>query len=880
MLWRTWLRRTRDADIDEEIESHLQMAIRDRVELGETPADARRHALLEFGSPTLTKETVRSVWAFTRLEQMLSDLQIGARILRRAPALSTTAIVLIALVIGGNTTIFSMVHGILTKPAPGVAADHLVTLGWVTDGEEHPVSSYPDYLDVAAASKTMASLNAFEFGRFIVTTSDGSYAIRGATVSSNFFDTLGVHPPIGRTFTERESRLGAPGLVAVISDNLWRERFAQSADVVGRSITVNGHLTTVVGVAPPQFRGAVFGEGADVWMPLAAYAEAEGQQTTLSDRRDQRAAMIGRLAPGVSLSSAQAELTAIAQQLPRPPGDRSRRRTIQLFRYSGTAAGDSLVAQRGPWFLAMFSIITAVTLLIVCANVANLMLARGIVRAREMAVRQSFGASRARIVRIFVAEGLAIGVSAWGAAALFAFWTTRTIPQLIPAIGGSESRLTFDFTPDWQVLGYAMLLALAATAIVSAAPALRACRQDLQPLLKAGEQGVVHGRSTVSSGLVVLQLAFSVVLLTAAGLAYRSLSVLTVSDLGFNWDRLLLVTINTRAAARTPEANVTLLGTMLDRVRGVPGVAAVSYARRPPQSYWSANRIGSDADGRSLVAEQNVVGPGFLRAMGVAPIAGHDFEESDARAGTVAAVVNKRLAAALWPGRPAIGQLLRVSGYRQPLAIAGVAPDAFYNGYRRQPEPNFVFVLAKDAAPRPDEMTLYVRYTRPLDEIVPAISRGLRDVDDRAAVVYARTMDEQLESLTWPIHALTILLASFAVVSLLIAAIGQYAAMSFTIRRRIRDFGVRMALGASSDDILVSVVREGLRLTGVGLTIGCALSLAAATGLRSMLFGVTPTDARTYAGVLVLLAAATLVACYLPAHRAAHTDPMQALREE
>ena len=274
------------------------------------------------------------------------------------------------------------------------------------------------------------------------------------------------------------------------------------------------------------------------------------------------------------------------------------------------------------------------------------------------------------------------------------------------------------------------------------------------------------------------------------------------------------------------------------------------------------------------------MGPGYLRAMGVAPIAGRDLDERDAPRGAVAAIINQRLAAALWPGQPPIGRTLRLPSYAQPIAIVGVAPDGLYSGYRRQSDPNFVFVSARHAPPAPDEMTLYVRYTSTLDDIVPAVGRALRAVDDRAPIVYLRTMDEQLASLTWLVDALAILLALFAGGSLLIATIGQYAAMAFTMRRRIRDFGVRIALGASARDIAASVVREGLRMTAVGLAIGAALSLATATSLRSALFGVTPTDARTYAGVCALLAAASLLACYLPARRAARIDPMQALRDE
>jgi macrolide transport system ATP-binding/permease protein len=879
MPWPPWLGRRRDAEIDEEIESHLRMAIRDRIERGEPPLEARCRALVEFGNPLRAKEETRSVWTWAALEQLATDMQIGARILWRAPALSATAVVLVALVVGGNTTIFSMVHGILAKPAPGVVADRLVTLGWVTDGEEHPGGSYANYIDVATVSSTVRPMLAFEFARLILTTRDGSYAILGETVSTNYFETLAIRPIKGRTFTEREGRLDASGLVAVISHRLWRERFAESPDIVGQTTIVNGHVATIIGVAPPRFRGVMFGERADIWMPLVAYAEIEGRRAALTDRLSPLTIMIGRLAPDVPLSVAQAEFTALAQQLPRAPGDAARQRTIQLFPYSATAAGDSLVAQRGPWFLAMFSIITALTLLVVCANVANLMLARAVVRAREMAVRQSFGASRARIARIFVAEGLAIGLVAWAAAALFAFWTTRTIPHLVPPFAGG-SRIAFDFTPDWTVLSYAMLLAVGGTALVSAAPAVRACRQNLQPLLKAGEQGVVRGRSGVSNGLVVLQLAFSVLLLTTAGLAYRSLSVLTASDLGFDKDRLLLVTINTQAAARTGQGGVMLLEAMLERLRAVPGVTAVSYARRPVQSYWPAERIGAGAGGRPIVAERNEVGPGYLGAMGVTLLAGHDLEEHAPDRSAIAAVINQRLAAALWPGEPAVGRTLRLRSYPQPLVIAGVAPDGLYSGYRRQSDPNFVFVSATGAPSLPGEMTLYVRYAGSLDHVVPAIGRALRAVDDRAPIVYLRTMDEQLESLTWLVDALALLLTLFAGASLLIATIGQYAAMAFTMRRRIRDFGVRIALGASSRDIVASVVREGLRLTAVGLAIGTALSLATAVGLRSMLLGVTPTDARTYAGVFTLLAAASLVACYLPAYRAARIDPIQALREE
>jgi hypothetical protein len=348
------------------------------------------------------------------------------------------------------------------------------------------------------------------------------------------------------------------------------------------------------------------------------------------------------------------------------------------------------------------------------------------------------------------------------------------------------------------------------------------------------------------------------------------------------------VTINTKAAAPTRQANVQLLGAMRDRLRGVRGITAVSYARRPVQTGWSNERL-IGADGRPLIAERNEVGSGYFRMLGVTPIAGHDVDTRDADRDAIPIVINQRLATALFSGQPPVGRMLPLNAYPKPMMVVGVVPNGWYSGHRRQSDPNFVFVSAENAPQAeyrrldvgaPDETTLYVRYSGLLDEIVPAVTRTLRAVDDRAPVVYLRTMTEQLESLTWPIEALTLLLALFAGGSLLIATIGQYAAMAFTMRRRIREFGIRIALGASSRDVVASVVREGFRLTAAGLGIGCALGLGTASGLRFALFGVTPTDAPTYLAVVALLGAASLIACYVPAHRAARMDPMQALRDE
>jgi putative ABC transport system permease protein len=648
--------------------------------------------------------------------------------------------------------------------------------------------------------------------------------------------------------------------------------------IIGQAVELDGHPATIVGVSPPRFQGVWLAEMSDVWVPLLGYSRVRGTPAVIQGLSG-AIGMVGRLAPGVTLSQARVEFDAISRHLQAADPENNKKKRVVLFPYSSTGAGDSLVAQGGPRFLAIFSVVTMLTLLIVCANVANLMLARAVARQREMAVRQSFGASRVRIVRILLAEGFVISLTAWGVACLFALWTSHTVAGLMPPFATGGVPLDVDFAPDWNVVAYAMLLAILGTVAFTLAPALRTWRQDLLPFLKAGEHGIVQGRSSVSSALVVLQLAFAVLLLTIAGLAYRSLTAIYALDLGFNTNNLLLVTVNTTGTATTRDANVALVDRLRDRLRSVPGVASLSYAKRPPQEFWATERVCTDGSQETVPAERNDVGPEYLKVLGVTPVLGRDLAEHERARTSPGAVISQNLAEALWPGQSALGRTMRLTS-RQAVEIVGVAPNGFFSGYRREPHPNLVFLSMQQESPAPGEATFYVRYAGSLDGVVPAIGRAIRDVDARVPIVYVRTMDTQLESLTWLVRALTTLLTLFASGSLVIAALGQYAVMVFTIRGRTRDLGVRMALGASFREVLVSVLGEGLRLTVVGLGIGFALSLITGRSVRSLLYGITPTDTATFLGVLSLLALASLVACYLPAQRAARIDPMQALRHE
>ena len=879
----------RDREIAEEIQTHLDMATRDYVERGEPSQQARLSAVREFGNVGLVRQSTNEVWSWTRLEQLVQDARFGARILWHAPGLSATAVVLIGLVIGGNTTVYSLVYGMLTTPAKGVTAERLVCIGQVSPEASRlgPYSSYPNYLDLAAETKTLTHMAAWSAERFTIGVEDGSYAVYGGTVTAGYFDTFGVPIVLGRGFRKDDEDLASAGLVTVISDRLWRDRFQSSSSIVGQRIALNGTPAVIIGVAVRNFVGANLTPGEDLWVPITAWYEATHSTKVLFDRRASTLLMTARLAPDATLAQAQAELGALAAQLQSAYPDENKDRRLRVFDYSVTALLP--FAEMAPRFLALFSVITLLTLIVVSANVANLMLARAVVRQRETAVRQSLGASRGRILRMLVAEGLAVSAVAWIAACLFAWWVSRLLVRLLPP---ARQGLLPELHPQWEVGAYAMALALVATLAFSIAPALRTWRQQVLPWLKAGEQSVARGRTRLSSGLVLVQLAFSVLLLTSAGLAYRSLSLLETGTLGFDFEKIVVMTVRTGRSGNIqpnmdtpPEeraAGFEVLERIRRRLRDVHDVDAVSYVRRAPGPYLPVvTPVERDGSSEPVPALRRTVGPDYLGALGIAPLVGRDVGEGDTQNAPRVGVINQNLAAALFGAQSPLGQTIFVGRQREALQIVGIAPNASFDGALHDPRPNFVLAPEQQSAGLATaEPHFFVRYRGSLDAIAPALTKAVGAVAPGLPVVSLRTMAFQLESVTEMERMLASLLAFFAGISLLVAALGQYAVSMFSMRRRTRDFGVRMALGASATRIQRSVVGEALRLTLGGLALGFALSVAAAVAGRSFLIGITPTDPLTYAGVFAILGLTSVMAAYLPAWQAGRVNVVDALRQD
>jgi predicted permease len=813
----------------------------------------------------------------TRIEQITRDLWLGFRALAKSPGFSAAAIALIAMGIGGNTAIYSMIHSVLTKPAPGVRGDRLVSFGVTVNGRpEEPEGSYWEYLEYSGHSDTVQPIAAARFGFFTLALKDGGYELRGERVTRNFFETLGVPIVKGRGFTQEETE-GTSGLAAVIAYHIWQNQFHSESGIVGKSVALNGCPATIVGVTAPGFRGSRFAPNFEIGVPLEAYERLCSHGKELADPRFAPLDIIGRLAPRATLTQARAEFATMGRLMQEAYPDVQRGRMPELAEYSASTFSPMQSAQ-AKLFMRVLGAVGVLTLLIVCANVANLILARSVARQREMAVRRALGAPHARIMRLLFAEGLALSLVAAVAAWLFARWATSAIVKLIPPLA-SGAHVEPDLTPDTTVALYALALAALSALAFTTAPAIRAWRLEVLPWLKAGEHGVVAGRSPLANALAAAQLALCVVLLTGAGLASRSLYLIGTADLHFKKDHLLLLNINTSGAAQAGPQNIALLERLRRRLEGLPGVVAASYASAAPP----ANFGGWGATVQAQGAAQTVhpagmdVGPRLIETLGVALVAGRAFADGDVTAGRKAAVINRHLADTLWPGESPLGRVMIMWG--EPFEVIGVTVNAAM-ATMQGANPNYVFLPEQSGGGRAGGRVLYVRYSVDEAGVAAAVRAAIRETDSRIPVSAVRTMQEEIETDNAPQILVASLLGVFSTGSLVVAAIGLYAVVAFHTARRTRDFGIRLALGARSSEILKSVLRDGLVVAVAGAGLGVGLSLAAGRLFASLLVAVTPTDLPTYCGVIALVTGVSLAACAIPARRASRVDPVVALRQE
>lgn len=817
------------------------------------------------------------------MDTFLQDFRYALRQLVRSPGFALVAVLTLALGIGANTALFAMSEAVLARPLPGVrAADRLFWLAPVSmRGGRALAMSYPDYVDYRDRSGVFAELAAFEAAQFSLSSNGEPERVRGQVVSGNFFAVLGTRMQLGSGLTADDDRTPGAHPVLVISHDLWQRRFEADPAVIGRRLIVNGAPFTVVGVAPERFNGPSHSERNHVWMPIMMHARAYPQWPDMLRRRGMWwLQAIGRLKPGLAPAQANAAIATVAAQIARQDSAGHGDVTARLFELrSGIEPGEG--ADIVP-VAALAAIVTGLILLIACANVSNLLLGRAVARRREIGVRLSLGAGRWRVVRQLLTESMLLSVAAGALGLLLAAWATDLLASQIPA--------PLDVAIDRRVLGFAAAAALATGLLFGLVPALHGTRSDLAGAIKDSTTGYGTRRSRLQGGFVVAQISLSLVLLATAGLFLHSLFKAARIRVGFDaTTQVLAASFDLGLSSYTPERAETFLRAIGARASALPGVEAVSFTNQVPMG---DRIIGTDisldagaggsrrlGDRGAMEVYQTTVRPDFFRTIGIPFVRGRDFAFADAEGSEPVVVVSENFARGAWPNEDPLGKRLSVTGTSgRFLTVVGVVREAMVGGVHEQLRP--VVYLAQLQHPRVLDLTLLVRRSTDARPLADPIRRAIRTLDPHLPIYSVQSLAQYRSDRMAETRLGSGLLAIFGALALLLATVGVYGVMAFSVSQRTREVGVRVALGALQQQVVRLFLREGMRLTAIGIAIGLGLSIAVAKVLSSVFFGITPGDALTFGGVAALLALVALAACWVPARRAAKVDPMRALRYE
>ena len=879
-------RRRLDRDLDEELAFHLAMREADYQGHGASEADARAAARRRFGSVAYLKEQCRDMWTFHPLETLLQDVRYALRTLRRSPGFTIVAVLALAIGIGANTAIFSLVDAMRAHALPYPDPSRLVELwGHVLRVKvERRGNSYPDFLDWRAQSKSFEDMAAFDNQTLTFTGTDDPERLSAEFVSAPYFSLLGATPARGRTFAAGEDLVATPSYVVVLSDGFWKRRFSGDPQIVGRSVTLNAQPYTVVGVMPPGFKGLT--DTAELWVPFATWAPA----STMATRGTRGFGALARLRRGVTLAAAQAELDGISKQLERAYPDTNEKRGVEV-----SPLAVELFGAVRPVLLTLMAAV-AFVLLIACANVANLSIARSEVRRREIAVRTAVGAGRGRLLRQLITESCVLT----GLGAVAGLLLARGAVALLIA----QSPVTFPsfVTPglDVRVAAFTVAVSLACGILVGLAPGLQARSVDLNSALKETGRGSDGQRSQrLRSVLVVAELSMAVVLLVGAGLMIRSVRNLMALDPGFEPGAMLTLRVSVPRAPAPASATPPAPGTpqappepvvrgrvLLERIRAIPGVSEVALGTDLPLDGNASANLFSAEGQPPLNAQNNPrcyvhrVSPEFFSTLKIPLVAGRTFTDAEMTAASPAVVVSERVVKRFWPGQDPIGKRIKFGGLTSTnpwLSIVGVAGEVKYRGLPENPtgDPDIYLPFVD----RNSQFALAVRATVPPSSLVAPLRAIVRSVDPSIPIYQVSSMDEMIQGQTSQSRFTMWLMGVFAAVALALSVIGIYGVMSYLVTQRTREIGIRLALGAGGRDILRLVVGNGARLIGAGIAIGLAAAFALQRLVASLLFGVTAAD--TASGVaVVVLAVVALIACYVPALRATHVDPLNALRQD
>jgi macrolide transport system ATP-binding/permease protein len=810
---------------------------------------------------------------------LLQDVRFSLRRLLKSPGFTLVALVSLALGIGANTAIFSLVNAVLLKPLPVKEPGRLVSVSVLGKDDSMLAFSYPSYKDFRdRGGDVLAGLFAERLAPVSLSRAGGNERVWGYLVTGNYFDVLGVSAARGRAFTPEEDRAPLSAPVAVISDACWRRRFGADPGIVGHDILLNGHPFRVVGVMPEGFAGTEVIYTPEVWVPMTMQEWIEPGNAWLERRQTQNIFAVGRLKDGVTVEQAQSSLNGLAQQVGREYPETNEGQKIVLV-----PPGFIVPQLRGAvvGFAAVLMATVGLVLLIACTNLANLLLARASARRREIALCLALGASRWRVVRQLLTESLLLALAGGAGGLLLAVWILELVAAYRPPI---DVPVWIETAVDWRVLLFALGASLLTTLLFGLAPALQATRADLLPALKDAASQSGRTRSRLRGGLVVAQVTLSLVLLVAAGLVVRALQRLQATSPGFEVENGLIASFDLGLQGYDEARGRDFERRLLERVRALPGVRAASLTDLFPLSLnYTSNSVY--VEGRPGARGANVpismvasVEHEYFRAMGIPVIKGRAFEARDDEKSPRVVVVNETFARRLFPGEDAVGKRIAFRGDEGPwVEIVGVAGDGKYWTIGEAPE---LFVYSPLAQSYNSTVTLVARTEGDPHALAQALNAEVRALDPTLPVFDVKTMAEHMGVSLFPARVAATLLGAFGLLALLLAGIGVYGVVSYAAAQRTREIGVRMALGAQARDVLRLVAGRGMLLVTVGVLLGLAGALALTRFMEGLLYGVSATDPLTFALVVALLLGVALLACLVPARRATKVDPTVALRYE
>ena len=819
------------------------------------------------------------------METFFSDVRYGARLLVRNPGFAAVAVLSLALGIGANTAIFSVVQQLLASPFPVQEPQQLVSV--FTTDRRNPGNlplSHLNFKDIRAQNSSFNDTAAVTFTQVNYLARGGAAEqLAAQVVSGNYFDVLGAKASLGRTFRADEDAAPGSGPVVVLSYGFWDRRFGKDPGILGQTLSLNRQPFTVIGVAAEGFNGTfVFGVP-DLWVPMSMHDVVQPGFTWYEQRRGLFLFPFGRLKPGVTIGQAQANLRTLGARLERDfPNDNQGRSfgALPLLEARLNPQG----GRGGPVVQAslMLMVVVGVVLLIACANIANLLLARGTARAREIAVRLALGARRGRLVRQLLTESVLLAAVGGALGLVVGYWTLdliRSSPLPIPPNFLLQIRI------DERVIVFTGLLSLLTGVLFGLVPALRASKPDLVPVLK-DETVPVVGRQrgllrwvTLRQALVVGQIALSLIALIAAGLFLRSLQKTQDINPGFETGRVLAVGLNLGREGYTQEQGLQFHERLLERAATLPGVRSVAVAQNLPFQGGIARSVlleGSETSERNRTLVQvNAISPGYLNAIGIPLLRGRDFTPQDAEGAPLVVIINRTMADKFFPKGDALGRRFRFFGDTSDTTIVGIARDAKYNGLVEQPQPFAYQPLKQSYNPA---VNLLIR-TGGDGTLLAADARALvQQLDPRLSILRVGTLDEQVNRALSPQRVIVVMLSVFGALALVLAGIGLYGVASYSVTQRTREIGIRMALGASRTTVMRLVLLQGLAMVSVGVAVGVAIASLLAQGIRGLLVGVQPVDPLTFALTALLLVGVAAAASYIPARRATRIDPLVALR--